>query len=620
MDVVDSVLTTEQLLARFPWPAEHANEKRVEWLWHFDLAAPPSALWRLIADTSRLNRALGVSEMKFEDRNGQKWGTAKNGGVHHEWHEVPWNWVLGEWLTCTRLYEHGFAKVMFAVHYLQPIATGTRVYLYFGAIPRNLVGGLALRVGFPSLEKGYAKILPAMVADLQRLRPAVLELPPPELTTAARARLADARSKLLAMGLPQECVLPLLDWIATGDEADVYRIQVRERARVWRVDERELLRVALHATRLGVLTLSWDTICPHCRGRTDEHAQLGDVAMNATCKGCQVEYDISGPQSVEVTFHVHASIRSIGERMFCSAEPATKDHVAVQLMLAPNERMTVSPPLAAGRYRVITAGLRGYWHLDVDETAPVTTVPYAAREEGAVVRIGPGSQVELGHSDMAKRQCIIEVAQWKDHALGPRHLLAVSDFRDLFAEDYINADVRLSVGEQTLLFTDVVGSTAFYESQGDPTAFVEIKKHFDEVFALIAKHNGAVIKTIGDAVMATFLEPLDAVQCSAAIHHAFGPARSTCPIRLRISLNTGPCIAVRLNATMDFFGGTVNVAAKLQALAETWQVAMSAATYHAAGVEEYLRSQDATLVPLQYVSKAMRGPVDVMRWDVFPSP
>ena len=171
-----------------------------------------------------------------------------------------------------------------------------------------------------------------------------------------------------------------------------------------------------------------------------------------------------------------------------------------------------------------------------------------------------------------------------------------------------------------ILFTEVVGSTAFYESQGDPTAFVEIKKHFDEVFALIAKHNGAVIKTIGDAVMATFLEPLDAVQCSAAIHHAFGPARSTCPIRLRISLNTGPCIAVRLNATMDFFGGTVNVAAKLQALAETWQVAMSAATYHAAGVEEYLRSQDATLVPLQYVSKAMRGPVDVMRWDVFPSP
>ena len=620
MDVVDSVLTIEQLLAKHPWPSEFASQKRVEWLWHFDLPGAPKALWRLIADTSRLNRALGVAQMHFEDRNGQTWGTAKNGGVQHEWHEVPWSWVVGEWITCTRIYQRGFATVMYAVHYLQPTAAGTRVYFYFGAIPRNLAGRMALRYGFPSLEKAYAKILPAMAADVDRIRPRIFEVPAPELSATALTRLAEARTKLAALDLPDACVGPLLDWIATGDEADLYRIQIRERARIWRVDERELLRVALHATRLGVLTQSWDTICPHCRGRTDEHDRLSDVTMNASCRGCQVEFEVSGPQAVEVTFHVHAAIRSIAERMFCSAEPATKDHVAVQLRLAATERVTVSPPLATGRYRIITAGVRGYWHLDIDAAEPAITIPFSVRDEGTVVKAGPGSTIELGHDDAATRQCIIEIAQWKDHAIGPRQMLAVSDFRDLFAEDFINADVRLSVGEQTLLFTDVVGSTAFYESQGDPLAFVEIKRHFDEVFALIVSHNGAVIKTIGDAVMATFLDPLDAVQCSAAIHRRFGPDRPECPIRLRISLNTGPCIAVRLNATMDFFGGTVNVAAKLQALAETWQVAMSETTYQAAGVSDYLQSQNATLVPLQYVSKAMRAPVQVMRWDVFESP
>src|SRR5699024_7043552 len=125
-----------------------------------------------------------------------------------------------------------------------------------------------------------------------------------------------------------------------------------------------------------------------------------------------------------------------------------------------------------------------------------------------------------------------------DHALRAGQLLSFQDFRDLFSEDYIGADVRLGVGEQTLLFTDVVGSTAFYASRGDPAAFIEIKKHFDEVFAIVTRNRGAVVKTIGDAVMATFVSPLDAVRASHQIHAAFHPERADTPIRLRISLNT----------------------------------------------------------------------------------
>jgi class 3 adenylate cyclase len=166
----------------------------------------------------------------------------------------------------------------------------------------------------------------------------------------------------------------------------------------------------------------------------------------------------------------------------------------------------------------------------------------------------------------------IAEAAWHDHALRAAQLLGFQDFRDLFSEEYIGADVRLGVGEQTLLFTDVVGSTAFCAERGDPAAFIEIKRHFDEVFAIVRAHRGAVVKTIGDAVM-------DAVKASKEIHHAFHPSRADTPIRVRISLNTGPCIAVRLNANADFFGGTVYVAAKLQALAEGYQIAMSEATY-----------------------------------------
>src|SRR3990167_1615178 len=105
-----------------------------------------------------------------------------------------------------------------------------------------------------------------------------------------------------------------------------------------------------------------------------------------------------------------------------------------------------------------------------------------------------------------------------------------------------------------------------YAERGDPVAFVEVKKHFEVVFAIVRKHRGAVVKTIGDAVMAAFNEPLDAIKAAHAIHEAFPPNGGPLAIRLRISINTGTCIAVRLNAAIDYFGHAVNLAAKLQAL------------------------------------------------------
>jgi class 3 adenylate cyclase len=225
--------------------------------------------------------------------------------------------------------------------------------------------------------------------------------------------------------------------------------------------------------------------------------------------------------------------------------------------------------------------------------------------------------VTFSNDGAEEQRFTIERVTWSDDALRPGMLLSFQEFRDLFSEEYIGADVKLAVGEQTLLFTDVVGSTAFYAARGDPGAFIEIKRHFDEVFLIVTKNRGAVVKTIGDAVMATFVNPVDAVRASQQIHKTFHPKRDDTPIRLRISLNTGPCIAVRLNANADFFGGTVNIAAKLQALAESHQIAMSDATYRSSGVADFIAGENAVVEELVYESKALKEKVVVRRWSVF---
>jgi class 3 adenylate cyclase len=613
-------LTVAELEALHPWPARWGDGRRLTYLWHFELRSSPEDVWRITADTSRMNRALGTAEMTFEDRGGERWGRARPGGVRHRWRELPWSWVAGEWLDCVRVYERGFMKVMHGVQRVTPLpGGGARFTAYFSFLPRGRIGALAIRLGFPGLEKTYRKVLAELDRQLlaaTAAMPAGLVHAAPELAPEARARLDRIRGELLATRLDGDAVTRLCEWIATADELDLHRIQVRERARSWGLDEDAVLRAFLHATRAGLLQLSWDVVCPHCRD-AEGMARLGDVSGAAACEACAITFATDTAEAIEITFKVHPSIRVVAERHFCSAEPAHKAHIRVQRVLAPGEAIEVAPALVPRRYRARLHGEDRLGFLDV-AAGGERLIAWPASGGPISRAVAPAPTVRLENDLDRETMFVIEDAQWSDVALRPGRLLSFQEFRDLFAEEYVGADVRLAVGEQTILFTDMVGSTALYADRGDPAAFVEVRRHFDALFALIAQHRGAVVKTIGDAAMATFNDPLDAVRCSKAIHDRFPPGCADSVARLRISLNTGPCIAVKLNANIDYFGSTVNVAAKLQAKAESWQIAMAASTHAAPGVAAWLAAQGAVLEDDEYVSRALPAAVVLKRWTVYP--
>jgi class 3 adenylate cyclase len=259
--------------------------------------------------------------------------------------------------------------------------------------------------------------------------------------------------------------------------------------------------------------------------------------------------------------------------------------------------------------------MRGAW-LEVVDGGPASLV-WSSTELPELAKLAPGGTLDFVNAGDSPCTFVVETAVWLELALRPGRLLSFQEFRDLFSDQYIGTGVQLAVGEQTILFTDLVGSTAMYAERGDPAAFVEVKKHFDEIFAIVGKHRGAVVKTIGDAVMGAFNEALDAVQASRAIHDAFPPGRGPGSLRLRVSLNSGTCIAVRLNSAIDYFGHTVNLAAKLQGLAEAWQIAMSEQTASALGVADWLASQGAELEDLAIQLKGFDAPIHAKRWSVY---
>jgi class 3 adenylate cyclase len=156
--------------------------------------------------------------------------------------------------------------------------------------------------------------------------------------------------------------------------------------------------------------------------------------------------------------------------------------------------------------------------------------------------------------------------------LTAKRLLTNQVFRDLYGTDTIDANQRLKITSLTFLFTDLKGSTELYERVGDLAAFDLVRAHFRVLNEIVAAEAGAIVKTIGDAVMATFPTPDRALAAALRMREAMralNDGRGREELLLKIGIHEGPCLAVVLNDRQDYFGTTVNVAARVQALADS---------------------------------------------------
>ncbi len=589
--------TLESFTKRYPWPQRLRSLGRpLEWLWQYPLTVEANVLWPHLIDTSRLNRALGLNPMHFEERDGVLHGNSVNGGVRHEWIEEPWTWNNATELIAIRNYSRGFAHVARVIYrFLTPTSQDSHgnLLVYFGWIPRGLIGHAALRLGIPPIGKAYQRVLKELQQEADKQRPTIYQASAPPLNESRHQRLDQLQTMLLTEDCPQKPLEKLVELIQFGDNLDLYRIQPRRLAHQWAIDEASVLKVCLRATRIGLLELSWDVICPHCRGARSESARLADVESHDRCDACDIDFKTNRENSIEVTFHIHPSIRDVPKIYYCSAEPATKQHIKLQHHLDENESRDIHLRIPPGRYRMRNRGDELSGFLSVGHDRAPLKLDWDDRSRLGELSSGPDVELHLKNHSNQRALFIIEDVHWTDEALRPNMLFALQEFRDLFSEEYMAAGVQLSVGEQTLLFTDMIGSTDFYRKLGDPAAFVRVREHFTEVFAIINKRQGAVVKTIGDAVMAVFSNPLDAVRASEELCLSFGsdqPGRDSL-VRIRVSLHCGPCIAVNLNTGIDYFGSTVNIAAKLQACVEAGEVALSDRVFSSTGVADYIRNQ-----------------------------
>ncbi|MDX2214156.1 MAG: adenylate/guanylate cyclase domain-containing protein [Oculatellaceae cyanobacterium bins.114] len=150
-------------------------------------------------------------------------------------------------------------------------------------------------------------------------------------------------------------------------------------------------------------------------------------------------------------------------------------------------------------------------------------------------------------------------------------MLTLQTFRDLFPRETLPPSESLQIRRVAILFTDLAGSTALYTRRGDARAFDLVRQHFNLLFQLVNENNGVVVKTIGDAIMGAFTSPYDAMQAAIAMHRQLASLNQELALPpedhliLKVGIDVGPCICVTLNDRPDYFGTTVNTAARVQA-------------------------------------------------------
>ena len=591
--------TRERLRGIHPALCYSKTVMRRIWSWTFDL--PPEELWPVLADTNRFNEAMGLPPYALEETpqpNGTvlRRGKGKAAGFTLEWEEKPYEWIHGRHFRQAREFSKGPFRRFGPVFDLEPDGKGgSRVSYALEWEPLTLMGRLFGKRLAEQAGAVVGKRILEAVAFAKGERPTFFELPAPELPEGARERAAAMAAEIDRGPYGNGLGGRLADAVLTGMASDLAHLKPKLLARQFKVAVRPAVEACLAAVRAGLLTMKWDLLCTNCRGAKVSASALSELPRGAHCPSCNIDYDRDFEKNVDLSFAPAPQVRPIGTGGFCLSGPMATPHVAVQLLLAAGERRSLAGQgavdLPAGSYRVRTLHPGAF--VDVEHKGGAFP---GARIGAAGVEAVEGR--EFVNDAGFELAVLVEDRTWTREALTAPEVISLQAFRDLFAAATLRPGDEAGVSQVALLFSDLQGSTALYERVGDAQAYNMVRDHFALLAGIVRDHDGAVVKTIGDAVMASFGDPANAVRAALAMQAAIADH----DLVLKLGVHMGPSVVVTLNDRLDYFGSTVNMAARLQGQSAGGDIVLSRAVADDPAVQPVLAD-----LPRHEESVALKG-------------
>jgi len=460
----------------------------------------------------------------------------------------------------------------------------------------------------------------------------------------------------------------------SAPDVELFRVNPLQYASERGLPEEEAVDLFLHATKLGLFEMDWHIVCPHCGFVVDSLHTMSELRTHHVCSVCGSERDYDLDDFIQVAFTVSPAVRSIQyhrpetlniEDLYLNYRlskdvlsplpsfPAWRDvivHLTQYLRyVEPGDTVRIElglPPgvlritdgrsclqlLASGEEQAAASAValrlvEGKFESDDALMRPGTRVNFTADKIGIPFRFAlerelPRGKMLLELSNQHSQRCALCIYQPGEiptpvltlrPSLNGKRLLTTQTFRDLFRTELVDPNETLSIKDITFLFTDLKGSTAMYEQVGDTQAYFLVRQHFDTLTGVIRAHHGAVVKTIGDAVMAVFDSPSEAACAALEMIDALAVLNQTISekLALKVGLHRGQSVAVTVNERLDYFGQSVNIAARVQGLAGANEVYVTAEVYDSPGVAEALKAHH--VVPDEVLVKGVSEKLHVYK-------
>ena len=556
-----------------------ADPRRVlQYDWSWELEAPPPRLWPYVANTERLNRAAGLPAVQFTTEpdaagGSRRFGAFRKARVMNAWREHPFEWIEGRRLGVLREYSRGVFKWLASSVELKPRGDGGTTLTHQIRIePRSLLGRVvaALEVGAKAkrrLGRVYRRIDAYVCGKLGRPEGADPFEAPTTPTSAGLRRLDALLGRLAELRVEPSRRGRAGGVLLTRPPQEVARIRPLALADRLGLDPDETTNACLHGAREGLLLLLWDILCPLCRVPSGVKDALRAVSDHEHCPACDRDFKPDFAESVEMIFRVHPQVRSSERGVYCIGGPAHSPHVAAQVRVAPGE--TVEVELALYRWGVPSA-----------RAAASLGGGFRGAAGGAVAALGPAPGARRGRtaaessSDRAAGADIDQRASGGNRGarganrrarrrpdgrprLDPGPVPRAVPGRGAVARPAGRPGRHDSPGDGP--GSRPAGCTSEF---GDARAFAVLHGYFQAVGEAVQREGGAVVKTVGEGVLASFIDPEAAVR--VALELAGGAVHGAeAPLRPRVAVHRGPVLVATINDRLDYFGATVSLASRL---------------------------------------------------------
>jgi class 3 adenylate cyclase len=582
----------------------------------FDFDHPVQTLWAIVSDTPRWGEASGLPRYQAreelqQDGSVKVFGSLDLAGFHLQWEEPPANWIAPLWFEQQRLFSRGPIKRMSSRATLTARGERSQLRIELGFETSNPVGMLLAR----RMLAAYRGKAGALLADADRL----IRAQQPDLfashykpDAAARQRAHQISADIAATPFHHGLCERLVEYINGSQEVDLWSMRPLAIARRWQASRREVIELFLQAVRSGLLESRWDILCPRCRVSRSQIANMSDLPDGVHCDACNIDFEADFAANVELSFSPSPSIRAVGYGYYCRSGPGMTPHIVSQCSLPAASGHALPLALLPGEYRIRT--LEAGAELDLKwEQGPFPAI-CIDQDSIDIVGASPPAEISIQNHSSRLRTLVIEHQNWRRDILTAAEVTTLQAFRDLFSDQLLRPGDDVSIRNISFLFTDLIASTRLFQRLGDAEAYHLVREHFAVLGDIVRRHQGSIVKTVGDGIHAAFLLPEDALRAALEMQRSmldFNRRLGPGDVSIRIGLHSGSCIAVTLNQQLDYYGEAVNMAARMEGQGDAGDITMSAGFVEDPAISDILQARPQRRG--QVILKGSSNPVTIVQ-------